>query len=599
MPTRSWLRMITASVVAFAVSVPVTQSAKPTFADVARDASWSLPSVVELTHRGIFTGYEDGSFAPNRAVTRIEALAAIVRHMGLRAEAESDKTRRARLSAADTDLIKRDYDWATGYVEIAEKYNLLDDEKAAFGPGEQANRLWTTKLLVRALGLQREAERTMAAVLPFQDRTAVAEGDIGYVAVAVQRELLTGYEDGTFRPSRRVSRAELAALLDRAGNLYPDPTGEFGQLQGTAMSASGGNITVKQLRAEQTFPVDPAATVVRGGKLASIGDIIPGDEVSVLLKAGKAIHLAVTASATVTDGTKSGTVSSFGNDYITLYEQEGVTRSYKVGSAVAVSLKGSPAVWTDLRIGDEVAVTVAAGTVTSVDVLRSTALDGRYQGKVKSIEADRLTLTVNGSDMTFDANKEGVTVLFNNIPGDWTNIQIGSDAAIIVSGGVVYHVSVTQNTPVTQDGEGHVTAVYPKLQQIVVFRNGVNELYTISRSADIFRSGVESSLDKIMPGDKVGLVVENGVVTFIAVSEPAKEQVRNGIVKGIYMSHTYTGRSIAQVTIRMDQDGIPIHYTYEALPDATVVGGVEKLYSDRTEVELLLSDGKVSHIFVR
>ncbi|HZG79031.1 MAG TPA: S-layer homology domain-containing protein, partial [Paenibacillus sp.] len=279
---RLWRKTIPAALAA-ALALPLApapeaEAAALSFADVSRDASWSLGSVVELTQRGIFSGYPDGTFGPNRAVTRLETLVAAVRQMGLRAEAESAEAKRARLSAADAELIRKQYAWATGYVEMAEDHDLLDDEKAELKPGEPADRLFATKVLVRALGLEKEAEAAMGSDLPFRDKAEVNEAAVGYVAVAVEYGLVAGYDDNTFRPGRRVSRAELATLLDRAGDKLPDPKGEFAQASGTVSGVSGREVTLRQTAgATQTFFVGEAATLVRGGRLATPSDLVPGD----------------------------------------------------------------------------------------------------------------------------------------------------------------------------------------------------------------------------------------------------------------------------------------------------------------------------------
>ena len=596
MSRRKWVGAITAAVIAAAAAAPAAQAAALSFDDVARDASWSLASVVELTQRGIFTGYEDGTFAPNRAVTRIEALAAIVRHMGLREEAESSSARRARLSAADADLIRSDYGWATGYVEVAEDYELLDDEKAAFKPGATADRLWAAKLLVRALGLAEEAEAAMGASLPFQDRSEVRKADIGFVAVAAERQLVTGYEDGTFRPSRRVSRAELAALLDRAGNLIPDASGEFGQVAGTVSAVYGSRVTIKQQQhVEQAFYIGPEATVVRSGKMADIADLVPGDAITLLLRGVEVVHLGVTAAATVSDGTKTGKIVSVGVGMLSI-DEAGTARSYKVHADAVVERNGRPAQWTELKEGDTVTASVVGGFVARVDAAQSAVQDGRFMGTVKSVEGKRMVISADGVDMTYEA-RDDVSVQINNVPAAWSQIQAGGTATVVVSGGAVFHVSVTQDVAASTEVEGHVVSVYPT--QMLLARNGANEVFTLSNTAQIFRNGAQVALTELVPGDKVRLILENRAVNVVVVVETAKETVQTGLVRGTYIGHSYAAGRIVQLSIRVEQNGIPLQYTYNVATDATIIGGAENLIFDRTTVELLVNEGTVTHIFIR
>ena len=48
----------------------------------------------------------------------------------------------------------------------------------------------------------------------------------GYIAAAVEAGLVRGYEDGTFRPERAVTREEAITILARGLGL-PEPSGEM------------------------------------------------------------------------------------------------------------------------------------------------------------------------------------------------------------------------------------------------------------------------------------------------------------------------------------------------------------------------------------
>ncbi len=52
-------------------------------------------------------------------------------------------------------------------------------------------------------------------------RNKIPAGSVGYVEVAIEKGLVDGFEDNTFRPNQPVTRAQLAALLDRTGNQLP------------------------------------------------------------------------------------------------------------------------------------------------------------------------------------------------------------------------------------------------------------------------------------------------------------------------------------------------------------------------------------------
>ncbi|MET0646484.1 MAG: S8 family serine peptidase [Pyrinomonadaceae bacterium] len=83
---------------------------------------------------------------------------------------------------------------------------------ALFRPDDVAERLTAAVALVRAAGLRAEAEARTGALLNVADAGAIPSGLRGYVAVALERGLLTA-EGGAFRPQSTLTRLELAHAM--------------------------------------------------------------------------------------------------------------------------------------------------------------------------------------------------------------------------------------------------------------------------------------------------------------------------------------------------------------------------------------------------
>lgn len=81
-----------------------------------------------------------------------------------------------------------------------------------FRPDDMADRLTAAVALVRASGLRAEAEQRAGALLAVADAYAIPASLRGYVAVALERGLLTS-EGGDFRPQAALTRLELAHAL--------------------------------------------------------------------------------------------------------------------------------------------------------------------------------------------------------------------------------------------------------------------------------------------------------------------------------------------------------------------------------------------------
>jgi len=243
-----------------------------------KELEWALKSIINLASKGVFNGYEDGTFKPNQTISRIEAITAAVRLMGLKDKAESQEEMSANLNFKDADKLQKKYPWAVGYVAVALENDLFSENEEMIQPEKAADRLWATTLLVKALKLEGEAKAKMNTKLTFKDAREVPAGSVGYVAVAIEKGLVKGYSNNTFRPNQPVTRAELAALLDRTGDQMPDNTAVAGTL--SAVNASALSIK-KNDGTQVTLALDPNAFIFRGGIKSPVSALVVGDEIVV------------------------------------------------------------------------------------------------------------------------------------------------------------------------------------------------------------------------------------------------------------------------------------------------------------------------------
>ncbi|WP_426448892.1 S-layer homology domain-containing protein [Paenibacillus sp. S-38] len=278
------------------------------------DVEWAQRYIASLASKQVFEGYEDGTFQPRKTITRIEAITAAVRLMGLRDQAESDAAKSADLNFKDSDKLEEKYPWAVGYVSVALQNDLFTETDTMVQPEKEADRLWATTLLVKALKLQNEAKAKMNAKLPYKDASQIPAGSVGYVAVAIEKNLIDGYEDNTFRPNKPVTRAELAALLDRTGTQLPDQA----SVKGTLTAGVSNNLLNVKLSNNTTVNVelDSNAFIFRNGSRVASSELRAGDELLVRTYNSKAIYVEVTklANSTTTPSTDfsvSGTLNSY------------------------------------------------------------------------------------------------------------------------------------------------------------------------------------------------------------------------------------------------------------------------------------------------
>lgn len=184
----------------FAADMPKTDYPQK-FWDVPKD-HWAFGYIAELVNKGVLAGDEDGSFRPDAAVTRAEWAKIMVLAAGL--------------PANDNNIYCYDMSnhWANIYVNTAKDY-LAAYTDGTFKPDQAAVREDVTVSMVKLKGY--DVNNVDYSYLNrFTDTNSISDSLKTYVAVAVQKDLISGFEDGTFRGQNTLTRAEAATLLWRA-----------------------------------------------------------------------------------------------------------------------------------------------------------------------------------------------------------------------------------------------------------------------------------------------------------------------------------------------------------------------------------------------
>jgi len=175
---------------------PATQ---PIYSDIADH--WADTYITSLSKRGIFNGYEDGSFRPEQKITREEIAVAMMRALGLEeAAANAPKT-----DFADGESISA---WARDAVNLMVELGIFtgyDDN--SFKPGQVITREELTAVLIRKIGVGDADDHG------FIDAEHIGDWAEEYIKHAVEIGLVNGYPDGSFKPANAVTRGETAKML--------------------------------------------------------------------------------------------------------------------------------------------------------------------------------------------------------------------------------------------------------------------------------------------------------------------------------------------------------------------------------------------------
>ncbi|WP_334072375.1 MULTISPECIES: tail fiber protein [Paenibacillus] len=184
------------------------------FADMAHH--WAGAAVNGLASRMIVRGADPAHFQPDRAVSRAEFAAMLVRALGL--------NERSDAAAGFTDVTAND--WFAGAVARATEYGLIQGyEGSVFAPARTISREEAMVMIGRAAELAglpgpasagtANAESPADGPLPaFADWADVSAWAKPAVTAAV-RQGLAGGSGGKLLPQDSITRAETAALIER------------------------------------------------------------------------------------------------------------------------------------------------------------------------------------------------------------------------------------------------------------------------------------------------------------------------------------------------------------------------------------------------
>ena len=153
-----------------------------------------------VTHKAYMNGYSDGTFKPNKTMSRAEACTVVARL--LEEEAKISGTASFTDVAADK--------WYAKYIGFCEAKGLLKSYSGTFAPDQSITRAEFAELVYNT-GLAKDTGKEVKF-------TDVTEAHPRYAAIkaAASAGLITGYADGTFLPDRTITRAQVVTVINRA-----------------------------------------------------------------------------------------------------------------------------------------------------------------------------------------------------------------------------------------------------------------------------------------------------------------------------------------------------------------------------------------------
>ena len=487
-----------------------------TFNDVEGDptVSWAKDAILQMTDAGYIKGYEDGTYKPYRAISKLECLLLMGRILG------AEEADYAEVSAAAK----------AQYGQVAAKYNgtyvtelsyllylgiLTESDLASYASAANANtelfRHQAAVLMSKMLGRNTEAKAYVAEGETYADSGLIPASSKPYVEYVTEEGIMNGMDaneagEPQFSPTTSLTRAQMAMLLSRMIDrldkmVYRATIDTLDLANGVILMDKNGSGSERKINEDTVARKD--------GMEISLSALEEGSEVTALEIDGHIQVITVNGQGTTQpeeDGTLvyakiSQLATNASGKKITLADTEDSSNkaTYTATENCAYSINGSKASFTDLKKNDFVKVIIMNGKIVSVAVSEKTET---IQGTLEEVEFDEenhVYLTVE--DQTYVVSNKGAKVERDDETVEYRELTAGDKMTLTLTYGKVTKVVATSSlekfSGVLQE------IIIAKTPSVTILVDGEEVNYRLRSNVKVKVSGTDATIYDLRPGVSV------------------------------------------------------------------------------------------------
>ena len=527
--------------------------AENVFPDVlSPDHDWAAEQINEMTELGIIKGYTDGTFKPDKSITKIEALILFSRVAGFSNEEYSEIVDFAydkyqydleELDLGAYDSFKKELSFLI-YKDIITAEELvayLEDEQYAEDFPRSDAAILLTNLLDAEVG------KTDADELDFVDKEEISDSDAGYIAYVVDNGFMNGVQkdDGTiaFDADAPLSRAQVCVLLYRI-------------MTNLEMSVEAGVVfdVVKDGRAiyfenskgnDKNYIIPETAKVVIDGEEGLAENILEESKI-VVVRHGKDIY-SIDVISPIINKTVEGIVDAIvtKDNYVRLTikdEKTGETTSFYGNGDIKVTTDGVADTMKSVKVEDYVVVNLLGADIVSIDRLTAEAT---VQGTVKSVILDEpISLSVTTVEEVSEEEtvskypvSEEVTVRRDSKKAALSDVLPGDKVVLTVKRGTITKIVATS---VKGSATGSITAIKIASQSTITISSaGTETEYAVALDAEYVVGGSAATIYDLRLGNVVTLTLSGSTVKKLEQTQSASTTTKSGSVESISTAYGY------------------------------------------------------------
>ena len=178
------------------VYVDIDEDNNVVFSDI--ENHWAKAEIEDFASNGYVGGYDDNTFRPNNDITRAEFVTIVNKYFGFtKAEGENF-----------TDVNEDAWYYKDVCIGVREGY-INGYQDGTFRPNEPITREEAASIVRTITGLVENGSSK------FTDDNEIGSWAKKSVYALADNKIMSGYEDNTFRPKNKITRAEAVATLSR------------------------------------------------------------------------------------------------------------------------------------------------------------------------------------------------------------------------------------------------------------------------------------------------------------------------------------------------------------------------------------------------
>lgn len=415
------------------------------FTDIS--THWAKSYIERVAAKGIVSGYDNGTFKPDNNVTVLEALVMISRLYDI-----DDDLKEKIVEEYEPSLKKMTNtlysEWSFEYLSVIIELgvvseNGIEDMFAKKTIFQQATREEIAVLLTKAMMLGDEAQNLKVYTLPFADAAKISTSARPYVYVMYDKDIFTGDSNKNINPSNKITRAEIATLLDKAwkyideNDVYPDfddyvPTTSLnGIITKVSTGTAESYIYVKNdSEVESIVKINKDTAIYLNGKAVNIDKLKEDMLVKCKIDSERiAVKLEADSSTDVVRGIIYY-VAYVAPAKITIIDEDDDKITYDMPTDVKVYLDGKGIALKELSKNDEVTLYIDNDKVYQIN---SISRIKKFNGTITAIDYNYPIVvkmkTKEGVIKSFTFNSD-VDVTRNDKNSSFDQVRVGDEVTV-------------------------------------------------------------------------------------------------------------------------------------------------------------------------